>query len=352
MVTRSKVFSWVHCGDVHLKDHENLGGVDLLSGRPRRMTDKLDALCKAIHWANDHEVNYFIVSGDMFDGPNPSERCLFELSCVLNMLDKNIAIVWLCGNHDTTGQYHAGQHIAEYQEGIYFHSDYALCHIDTGLCLHFFPWGSDIKEAVHNTETVGKFHVLIGHAEVRDSKMGGGKYCTDEKALDPDVLRECFDHIELTHFHTRQEFYIGSLARSTLGEAGQIKGFTFTEVFLSDGNYSVRSEIIDVHDREFFTGTIDELSKVPDEKFKGSIVKIFLPEDSPSILRQELGDKYRDLGALQVLTEKDKGSRVRKIRLAQSSMGPGEIVKKYGLDAGVSEQTLNLGLEIIKSCGA
>lgn len=357
-LTARPVVSWVHCGDIHLKDRYNLGGMDRTTGLPLRFVDALDAIKKAVGWANDHKVDYLIFSGDVFDGPNPSEMCLQEFTqVVFSELHQSIDIVWLIGNHDTTGQYHAGQHLYSSGADIRFLYEYTLREVDDGkIGLHFLPWGSDLPQAT----AIRSLNIAIGHGEVRESKLGDyEKYCTAESAWDPDVLRSCFDHVELTHFHTRQEFYIGALVRSTFGEGTDPKGFTYTKVVRDahgdESELRVESVLVDVADRRFVQVEVATVAEFQSEDFggdfSGNIVKVILGLEFPTSAREDLRKRITEMGAIQVLTEKAKGSTVRSVSLPTQIQHPSEIVATYCKSLGMQDRTITLGQEILRSCG-
>jgi len=103
-VVKVTAFSFLHCADIHLgSPMRGLGRM------PRALRDRLrdaptTAFGRLVTAAIDHEVDAFIIAGDLFDGTDRNLRAQVQLRDQLRRLDRaGIATLIAAGNHDPIG---------------------------------------------------------------------------------------------------------------------------------------------------------------------------------------------------------------------------------------------------------
>ena len=94
------MIQFIHTADIHF-GMENYGRIDSRTGIHTRLLDFQKALNHCIDSAIQHDVDFFLFSGDAYKTANPSptqQRLFFE--CFLRLFKAGIPIVMVIGNHD------------------------------------------------------------------------------------------------------------------------------------------------------------------------------------------------------------------------------------------------------------
>lgn len=268
---------FVHTADIHF-GMENYGRIDPKTGIHSRLIDFQKALHECISYAIEHNVDFFMFSGDAYKTANPSpthQRLLTE--CFLRLFKHNIPIVMVIGNHDhplTFGKAHAleifgqlpleGFHVISKPQNIILQTKSGPVQI-TGI-----PWPtrSQVHLSAENqnrttaqcTELISDAlaemivkcaeqldpslpAVLAGHLTVSSGIFSGSEkraiYGTDPVLLPSQLAREPYDYVALGHLHRYQNLnpdnhpavvYSGSIERIDFGERKEDKGFCMVTI--------------------------------------------------------------------------------------------------------------------------
>ena len=257
----------IHTSDWHLG--RKLKGVD-------RTPEIALALEEILKYAKEFEVDAVLVSGDIFDVPNPTneaERVAYDFFYQLNQL--SIPSVAIAGNHDSANRIDsladllslAGvralgrPRIAE--EG-------GVVNIDTAsgkLCIGAMPFASERKllaaEDVWNKDALEQrsdyktlvtyvlqdlaksfktdaVNVMMAHMTIEGAKFSGSEaafYSGDLYSFSSQAIPSECQYMGLGHIHRPQQipnaaptYYAGSLIQVDFGEVGEEKGFNLIEV--------------------------------------------------------------------------------------------------------------------------
>ena len=90
----------LHLADIHF-GMENYGRLDPATGLNRRLLDFARSTHLAIDYALEHDVHLAIFAGDIYKHRDPDPSWQREFArCVRRLVDANIPVVILIGNHD------------------------------------------------------------------------------------------------------------------------------------------------------------------------------------------------------------------------------------------------------------
>jgi exonuclease SbcD len=257
----------IHTSDWHLG--RKLKGVD-------RTPEIALALEEILKYAKEFEIDAVLVSGDIFDVPNPTteaERVAYDFFCQLNQL--SIPSVAIAGNHDSANRIDSLAHLLSLagvralgrpriaEEG-------GLVSIDTAggqLCVGAMPFASERKllaaEDVWNKDAVEQrndykttvtyvlqdlanafksnaVNVMMAHMTIEGAKFTGSEAAFYSGAVyslsGQSIPSEC-QYVGLGHIHRPQQianaaptYYAGSLIQVDFGEVDEEKGFNLIEV--------------------------------------------------------------------------------------------------------------------------
>jgi len=100
-------FSAVITSDLHIRSVDKYGKINP-EGLNTRLQDRLDNINKSINYAIEHEADYWICLGDVFDKINPAEMLRDKfIKTISPLIEHNISIIILIGNHDTDFKVHS-----------------------------------------------------------------------------------------------------------------------------------------------------------------------------------------------------------------------------------------------------
>lgn len=257
----------IHTSDWHLG--RKLRGVD-------RTPEIALALGEILKYAKEFEVDAVLVSGDIFDVPNPTneaERVAYDFFYQLNQL--SIPSVAIAGNHDSANRIDSLANLLSLA-GVRalgrprLAEDGGIVSIDTAdgkLSVGAMPFASerrlltsddiwnldalkqraDYKETVtsilHNLATEFKsnsVNVMMAHMTIEGAKFSGSEaafYSGDVYSLSGQSIPSECQYMGLGHIHRPQQianaaptYYAGSLIQVDFGEMGEEKGFNLIEV--------------------------------------------------------------------------------------------------------------------------
>lgn len=266
------MITFIHTADIHF-GMENYGRINPQTGIHSRLIDFQKALHECIDYAIEHNVDFFMFSGDAYKTPNPSpthQRLLTE--CFLRLFKHAIPIVMVIGNHDhplTFGKAHALEIFGQLPiDGFHVIAKPANITITTKsgpVQITGIPWPTRSQVSLSNehqnrtasqlTELISQGladiikdcsekldpslpAILAGHLTVSSGIFSGSEkravYGSDPVLLPSQLALEPFDYVALGHLHRYQNLnphghpaivYSGSIERIDFGERKEDKGF-------------------------------------------------------------------------------------------------------------------------------
>lgn len=271
------MISFVHTADIHF-GMENYGKIDPKTGIHTRLLDFVRALDYCIDFAIEHNVDFFLFSGDAYKTHNPSptqQRLLFR--CLLRLYHAKIPIVMVVGNHDNPlsfGKTNALEILGELPlDGFHVvtkpHS-FVLPTKNGPVQIVGIPWPTRNNIALSRNHAAKQGHeitsyieqavaaiinhhaqqldptipaVLAAHITVSNGIFSGSEkraiYGTDPMLLPSQLAIPPFDYVGLGHLHRFQNLqttggvpiiYSGSIERIDFGERKEEKGFCFVRI--------------------------------------------------------------------------------------------------------------------------
>lgn len=214
----------------------------------RRQREIINTLFKVVDYANEKEVNYILLSGDLFDTKN------IKLSVVKSVFNKlrefNGIVLIIAGNHDfispdsfwNTLELSDNIHVFKPGNSVYEN-------INDNLVVYGHSWDSAYiyDQQLNNIELLdkNKINILIAHGDIYNKK-------SNYLPIDKDELnKKGFDYVALGHIH-KHDFieeniaYSGSLEPLDFGEVGE-HGF----IYLEFDDKKLTKEFIPFSSREF-----------------------------------------------------------------------------------------------------
>lgn len=287
--------TFLHTADIHF-GMENYGHIDEKTGLHTRLLDFKNSFDFCVKYAIEKKVDCFVFAGDAYKNcyPTPTQQRIL-LKLFLQLLDNNIPVVIVVGNHD-----HPGNFSKAHALDVFYHIKHPLCFIFSKLAMVkvptksgplqviAVPWLSagtvnknkrissqEIKEYVlkkvdyyakNSDPTIST--ILVGHLT-----MAAGIFSGSEKSIiegkDPlynstDFPLASLQYIALGHLHRYQYInekfleqppivYSGSPDRIDFGEKKDIKSFCVVTVAVKE---KTTFELIKIPCRPFYEITI------------------------------------------------------------------------------------------------
>lgn len=274
----------VAVSDLHLGSGKNLG--------PYRYRDILRSLEEAIKYAIRKKVKYFVLLGDSFDRPNPSNFLRQELLWALNKLwDYKIHTFILMGNHEFANQCHpfSGLNYLNLNGTNVISSPCKLTIED--LEFVFLPHNKEIDSKTKTWKEIfkefkakkeGKCRIVLGHFPVSGSKVGPSDFQLPASVTKKMLKELKADLILLGDIHKSQKlfkdcYYVGSMNRINFGERNEKKRFIHI-------TKKMKVKSIELESRKFVHFTVGEDKY---EKVKDAIVKPIINCDEADINKHD-----------------------------------------------------------------
>jgi exonuclease SbcD len=308
---------FLHTADIHF-GVENYGSIDPRTGLHSRLLDFKDSFNFMVDYAIQENLDCFIFAGDAYKNsfPTPTQqRILIKL--FLKLLDNNIPVVIVVGNHD-----HQGNSVKAHALDVFYHIKHPLClvfskpglsviHTKNGpLQIIGIPWpfpaviakgkkiNSDgIKEYVLNNINYFKTKlnhewptVLVGHLTMKNGVFSGS-----EKALlegrDPlfsieELIDQHIQYIALGHLHKYQYINEKKIDQHPIVYSGSPDRIDFGE---RNDNKSCCIVTVSAHEKTSFI-----LLPVPCRPFYQIYIHIESMEEAKQKVKEEI-EKYPDI---------------------------------------------------------
>ncbi len=270
----------VAVSDLHLGSGKNLG--------PDRYRDILRSLNKAIEYAIKKKVKYFVLLGDTFDRPNPSNFLRQELLYFLSMLWSNrIHTFILMGNHEFANQCHPFSGFNYLRMGGVEIVSGPCKLITEDLEFVFLPHNAQIDSKTGTWKEIFKGFrkketkkpkIVLGHFPVSGSKVGPSDFQLPASVTKKMLKELKADLILLGDIHKSQKlfkdcYYVGSMNRINFGERNENKRFIHV-------TKKMKVKSIELESRKFVHFTVGEDKY---KKVKDAIVKPIINCDEADI---------------------------------------------------------------------
>lgn len=221
---------FIHVSDLHLGFKYRTKSI--MSRSDERKNELFDTFERLINYANEHDINLIIISGDLF------ERELLtytETKLLMNIIDGYYGkIVLSAGNHD----YYSDDYLYNnFTKNLYVFKSNKIekLEIADNLDIYGASWLNNTANNFNFTKQYlnrDKFNVFTCHGDIDDAK-----YKID---LGP-VAASGFDYIALGHIHKHgmvfdKAYYAGSLEPLDFGELGE-HGFYEVDTLSGELNF-------------------------------------------------------------------------------------------------------------------
>ena len=271
----------VHSADIHL-DYKNKQIQKLdASGRNIRELDFFNVFKELIDKVIDIKPDAFIIAGDLFDTPRPSNAVIKSVINQFNRLENSkIRTIVQAGNHDTpqlrttTSAFESLMEIDYQYIHFVYHSIEKLSFdgVEYIVVPHLsIADGFDPRDLEPNLEN-NLYSVLILHGVADGSDIFKQVDENREMPLGSHILNMGHTYIALGHYHKRSSvrknaFYSGSLENGSFGpDAQEKKGALLVDLEKAKNNKNYSPDLIEVSNRKMIDfGTYDALGKTSQE---------------------------------------------------------------------------------------
>lgn len=318
---------FVHTADIHF-GMENYGKIDQKTGIHSRLLDFEKSLNTCIDYAIEHDVDFFMFSGDAYKTatPSPTQQKLL-MRCFLRLYQAHIPIVIIVGNHDNPLSFGKANSLDVFGclplDGFHVFSkpDSIVLQTKSGpIQIVGIPWPNRhnialkddyfARNACEITEQISQAlasiittlaakldqtlpAILAGHLTVSNGIFSGSErkaiYGQDPVLMPSQLAISPFDYVALGHLHRFQNLneggipivYSGSIDRVDFGERKEEKGFCVVSI---SNDKKTSFEFIQIATRPFIqidvilSETEEQTSQILSEirklNIKDAIVKI------------------------------------------------------------------------------
>lgn len=267
---------FVHTADIHF-GMENYGKIDPKTGIHSRLLDFEKSLNTCIDYAIEHDVDFFMFSGDAYKTatPSPTQQKLL-MRCFMRLYQAKIPLVIVVGNHDNPLSFGKANSLDIFAclpvDGFHLFAkpDILVLQTKSGpIQIVGIPWpnrhnialkedyygqtATDITEQISQAlaKIISKLAaqldptlpaILAGHLTVSNGLFSGSErkaiYGQDPILMPSQLAISPFDYVALGHLHRFQNvneggipiIYSGSIDRIDFGERKEEKGFCVVSI--------------------------------------------------------------------------------------------------------------------------
>lgn len=320
-----------------------LACADLHIDKNNRPEDTLAVLRQIMQYAVKNKIDVVYVLGDVYNRARPhnSEKAIFE-KFVKYLSSKNIEVIILAGNHDTSS------------DGVSTVEEFGILELPN-VTLKSNPC----------MVTLGKYKIWLGHMLIQGAKLGPVDYQVGSPVSIKSILdkyKECSLFL-LGDVHKAQKLndnppmlYVGSPERTDFGERNEKKGFTLLTATNENLEYKfipldIRPMIqfdLEYTNLEDWLNGSGDYSKSPDTTEAIVKVKITCDKDEYGKIDEKAIKEHLSV-AKQVIIEYDiiKKARIRSKKIKESS-SPIKAFETYAKLNDFNQKTIDLGLKIIQ----
>ena len=341
----------LHIGDLHIG--KKVKGFSL-------MEDQLYVLQQVIDTASEQKVDGIIIAGDIYDSSNPSNEAVNSFDKFISDIHSlGISCYAVSGNHDSVYRIAFGSNIMA-KENVYFAKKYSgkikpiEADKNTNIWLLPFMRPVDVRE-YHPDFSVGSYeemmqsviknldidkkktNILVAHQFITCS--GKAPETCDSETVSLGTLDnidvsnfEKFDYVALGHIHRPQ-----SMGKDTIRYAGSPLKYSFSEkndkksmVLIDTTGKKIKTELIPfkpLRDMKEFTGTFNELSKMPETEDYARIV--LKEENYISDIKHKLENNFKNIMEIVYDNAYTKTNNVIETAILQKKQTPAELFADF-----------------------
>ena len=317
--------------------------------------DQKYILNKLIELIDEENADVLMIAGDVYDRSIPPVEAVELLNETLSSLviDRNVSVLIISGNHDSGERLSFGSKILE-KQGLYIagsdeelYRKVVLCDSNQNVNFYLVPYKDpaltkkllDNKEIrSHNDAMVAVIDKTI---DVSDHKYEVAELETSESErplsiggtdlIDGNIFKD-FDYVALGHLHGRQKIgretmrYSGSLLKYSFSEVKQKKSVAVLELKDKDINIELR-ELNPLRDLRIIKGNIDDLicEGRDIEEGKEDYIQAILTDDGELMNPME---KLKSVYPNTMLITRERKRNVSQ----ESTLAKGEFRKKSKID--------------------
>jgi exonuclease SbcD len=209
------------------------------SGYNQREEDVCSSFASGVDQILELKPDFVLHTGDLFHSVRPTNRIInFAIRQILRIVNRQIPMVIISGNHDTPKQRSVGSVFSFFEVlspllHLAYKSKYEKITINqTSIhaiphCLDQEGFGEELAKV--RTDKEAEHNILMLHgvvAGIPEFSMGE----LSEQEIPTSCFDAAFDYVALGHYHRHCEvepgvIYAGSTERLSLSELGQEKGF-------------------------------------------------------------------------------------------------------------------------------
>lgn len=385
--------------DIHIGEYP-YGWIDPEQGLNTRLLDILHSLDQSIDFAIEKKVDFYTIVGDIYRIKHPNSKIRKQFAPrIKRLLQNNIRVILLTGNHDMTTSSDGAHALSEMEElcdlidGLEVYSQPTVIKIDDTE-LYILPFVNRGEEKILTVNEFNAYQIkkikefnkqtLISKAKSNTkNRLFFGHFGTDKSVIgnsfdldmssdenENKILLSSFEDgawtkVYLGHIHKHQEFnkiarHVGSIARVDFAEQDEQKGF----YYFKDGT----DEFVHVNDREFktFNLKLDDDFKDVLSKFQNKIEKLDLSKTIvrvkvdikqtyfPEIRLEEYENYLKEyswhfLGFdINLITEEQCDAQQITVVDAPDEALKKHIEKHIDRFTGIEEDALTIGMDLLK----
>lgn len=382
-------------GDVHLGKSTNIGKAGIGSNLNSRIADQINLLDWVLDRAIEHSANQIIVTGDVFEEPNPPAHLITLFVSWLTKCQANsVAVHIIVGNHDILRSGSTYYSPLDIITEANIDNVYVYKHTDTIFVGNFAytlipfrdrkSFGSESNsEALTVVQEMLAYElagipstytkILVGHLAIEGSIAVGDEIDDMSNELFcPVSMFNGYDYVWMGHVHKPQVMnkinpyvaHIGSMDISNFGETDHDKHIVVIDqdsekLFIKESipTRSLKKIVVNIpKDTEDTTAFLEkEIEKMKDD-FNRSIIKIEVSLASPelkSIDKKKISKILLDKGVYNIagFSESKKVNVVKKDKnnTIDTSFDVLTAIKKFGelhVDAKVRDRYTQIANEI------
>jgi exonuclease SbcD len=222
------------------------------SGYNQREEDICNSFTSAVDKIIELKPDFVLHTGDLFHSVRPTNRIInFAIRQILRIVNLQIPMVIISGNHDTPKQRSVGSVFSFFEVfspllHLVYKNKYECIHLDNTV-IHAIPHCLDqegFKEELSKVkiDQDAGYNILMLHgvvAGIPEFSMGE----LSEQEIPTSYFDLGFNYVALGHYHRHCQVspgvvYAGSTERLSMSELGQEKGFV--EVEIQDSGFKIQ----------------------------------------------------------------------------------------------------------------
>lgn len=329
----------IHTGDWHLTNNFPYSRMNSITGLNERFMEQIQVVRRICQYAIDNGIKYILVSGDIFNVPNPTSKVRIELARVIKeYIDNDLQFILCSGNHDMTGSWNSMDDYSYMNfsnSNFSFHSESAILKLGFYVELYIVPWGKEITRPERSKND--KTRILLTHQSVMGAKYDN-EFISSESLSVKELKSLGYDYIALGHFHIEQALtneirYSGSIYPRDFRDKGKDK--YFLDITISDNKKVTAKRVVCCRDKFIELSSED---KVDWDNIKNKIIRF---QTESLDVREQVKALYDEGGAQWVTVEYLRKEYRNKIKEGISlDLSIDGFIKKWLKDNDIKDKSI------------